>query len=52
MRIRRGAFALKAVDYFALMELRGKIMRTCYDNDKARDLVAAIDRKLSLSSMS
>ena len=52
MRIGRGACTLRAVDYFALMELRGKIMRTCYDNDKARDLVAAIDRKLSLSSMS
>ena len=52
MRIGRGAFALRAVDYFTLMELRGKIMRTCYDNDKARDLVAVIDKKLSLSSMS
>lgn len=52
MRIGRGAYTLRAVDYFALMELRGKIMRSCYDNDKARDLVAVIDKKLSLSSMS
>lgn len=43
---------MRTVEYFALMELKSRLLQKCYNNAHARDVVALIDRKLAFSSMS